>query len=384
MRTTLTSRERLLAAIALQEPDHVPLWCLWSYDRPPFDAPDPRTRIDAVLALGMDDTLWLHAPWGPAPQVRISAWSEPAPGTDYRLLHKRYETPAGTVQHVLRSSQYLSGVEQVGVLGDLNISHSLEFLVKNRGDLGPLRYLLADPDSEQLARFREQAAAYRRFASERQVLLEGAYVSLGDAVAWLMGPENLIYAFQDDPGCVEELLEVIWRWHCRQVEILLEERVDVILHRAWYEIPDFWGLEAYRRFLKPLLRREVEMVHQAGARFSYIMTKGVMPLLDDFLELGMDVLWGPDPVQGQADLPRLREKLGGRMCTWGGMNAVLTLGTGTPQDARRAVEEAIRTLAPGGGFVLFPVDQIIAGTPWENIQAMLERWRELASYPLSL
>ena len=66
------------------------------------------------------------------------------------------------------------------------------------------------------------------------------------------------------------------------------------------------------------------------------------------------------------------------MCIWGGMNAILTLGEGKPEDARAAVEEAIDILAPGGGFVLFPVDQIVAGTPWENIEAMLARWRELA------
>ncbi len=72
------------------------------------------------------------------------------------------------------------------------------------------------------------------------------------------------------------------------------------------------------------------------------------------------------------------------MCIWGGMNAIMTMGEGTPEEIRRAVEEAIRVLAPGGGFVLFPVDQIVAGTPWENIEAMLERWRELASYPISI
>ena len=106
------------------------------------------------------------------------------------------------------------------------------------------------------------------------------------------------------------------------------------------------------------------------------MTKGIMPLLDDFLDIGVDVLWGPDPVQGEADLPRLVQKLKGRICIWGGMNAILTLGEGTPADAERAVEEAL--MATDGGFVLFPVDQIVAGTPWENIEAMLRRWKELA------
>lgn len=378
MKSTMTSRQRLQAAIALQETDHVPLWCLWSYDRDPFNRSDELARVEAVLALGMDDTLWLHAPWRVAPEVAVSSWAEPVPGADYQLMHKRYRTPAGDAEHVLRSSEYLSDPAAIGVVGDLNMSHGVKRLVEGRADLGPLRYLLCDPDADQLARFREKARAYRRFAEEKQVLLEGAYVSLGDTAAWLMGPQALIYAFHDDPGFVEALLEVIWKWHVRQIEILLDEGVDVILHRGWYELPDFWGVAPYRRFLKPLLRREAEIVHQAGARLSYIMTKGVMPLLDDFLEIGIDVLWGPDPVQGEADLPALKQKLGGRMCIWGGMNAILTLGEGTPADARAAVDEAVRTLAPGGGFVLFPVDQIVAGTPWENIEAMLARWREIS------
>ena len=51
----------------------------------------------------------------------------------------------------------------------------------------------------------------------------------------------------------------------------------------------------------------------------------------------------------------------------------------TPRPER---EEAIRVLGPGGGFVLSPVDKIEEWTPWENVEAMLKRWRELASYPL--
>jgi uroporphyrinogen-III decarboxylase len=384
MITTMTSRERLLAAINLEEPDHVPLWCMWTHERDPFNRKDERTRIEATLPLGFDETIRLDAPWRISPEVKVSSWSVPAPGAEYMLLHKRYETPAGVAEQVLRSSEYISEAESIGVMGNLNMSHGVKRLVVGRQDLPPLRHLLCGPDDDQLARFRETARAYRRFAGEKQVLLESYYVSLGDAASWLLGPENLIYACHDDPGLVEELLEIIWGWLVGRIEILLEEGVEIILHQAWYEIPDFWGVASYRRFLKPWLKREAEMVHQAGAVFSYIMTKGIMPLLDDFLEIGMDVLWGADPVQGEADLPLVAEKLRGRMCVWGGMNGAVTLGKGTPDDARVAVEEAIRVLAPGGGFVLFPVDQIEPGTPWENIEAMVERWRELASYPISV
>jgi hypothetical protein len=383
MKTTMSSRERLLAAMALQEPDHVPLYCLWSHERDPFNRKDCRRRIEATLELGLDDTLWLYGPWQIDPAVRVSAWSEPVADRDYHLLHKRYETPKGVLEHVVRSSQYLQSADEISVLGDLNMSHGVKSLVEGPADLPALRFLLTDPDGEQLERFLAQARAYRAFADEHQVLFEGAYVSLGDTAAWLVRPQDLIMAAHDDPAFIEELLEIIWHWHLKQIEMLIDVGVDVILHRGWYEMPDFWGVSAYRRFLKPLLREEAAIVHQAGAKFSYIMTKGIMHLLDDFLEIGMDLLWGVDPVQGGADLEALSQRVSGRLCVLGGMNGNLTMTEGTVAQIETAVEDAIRILGPGRGFVLSPVDKIEAWTPWANVEAMINRWRDLASYPIA-
>ena len=105
MKTNMSSRERLLAAIRLEETDHVPLWCLWSYDQEPFNTGDDLARLEATLALGMDDTLWLHAPWRMAPEVEVSGWTEPVAGEEYVLMHKRYQTPDGSVEHTMRSSE---------------------------------------------------------------------------------------------------------------------------------------------------------------------------------------------------------------------------------------------------------------------------------------
>ena len=382
MKTNMSSKERLLAAMALQEPDHVPLWCLWSHERDPFNRKDCLKRIEATLALGLDDTLWLYGPWRISSEVKITSWAESVPGEQYMLLHKRYETPAGDLEHVVRSSEYLTSADEIQVLGDLNISHGVKSLVEGPQDLDALRYLLGDPERRQLDKFRQQAREYRRFAQQKQVLLEGAYLSLGDAAAWLVRPQDLIYAEYDNPGFVEELLEVIWFWHLKQIGLLIDAGVDVILHRAWYEMPDFWGVEGYRNFLKPLLREEAAIVKQAGMKFSYIMTKGIMPLLDDFLEIDIDLLWGLDPVQGGAKLSIVAEKFKPRAAVLGGMNGNLTMTEGTPEEVGRAVEEAIRILGPGGGFILSPVDKIEAWTPWTNIEAMLASWRALASYPL--
>ncbi|MCJ7739395.1 MAG: hypothetical protein MUQ10_19125, partial [Anaerolineae bacterium] len=83
-----------------------------------------------------------------------------------------------------------------------------------------------------------------------------------------------------------------------------------------------------------------------------------------------------------ADLKGVKEKLGPHMCLWGGVNGALTLGQGAPEDVMTATEDAIRTLGPGGGYVLYPVDQLVAATPWMNVEAMIESWLRMGAYPI--
>ena len=76
--------------------------------------------------------------------------------------------------------------------------------------------------------------------------------------------------------------------------------------RAWYEGTDFWSPAFYEQFFVPILREEVRLAHEAGARYGYILTSGSMPLHDMLIDMGVDVLIGPDPVQGKGtDLQRI-------------------------------------------------------------------------------
>ncbi len=63
------------------------------------------------------------------------------------------------------------------------------------------------------------------------------------------------------------------------------------------------------------------------------------------------------------------------------MNSAVTLASGSEKDAETSVKEAIKTLAPGGGFVLAPIDQLFEDTRWENVLTMIEIWRKLSHTP---
>jgi len=101
-----------------------------------------------------------------------------------------------------------------------------------------------------------------------------------------------------------------------------------------------------------------------------------MPFLDLFKELGIDILYGVDPVQGGADLVRVKQVIGDKICIWGGVNSAVTL-TGSKEGVEKAVQGAVRALAPGGGFILAAIDQLFEDTKWENFLTMIQTWRNL-------
>ena len=386
--TGLSSRERLLTAMRRQQPDHVPLWALWRNTDLPFRYRNQVERAQAVLGLGLDDTLLLEPPLQKTEHYdanrvagverRVRRIEDPA--ERYPLLVKEYETPAGVLRQVVRQTEDWPYGEDIRLFSDHNVSRSKEFPVRTPADLEPLRHLLCAPTAAQLAEFRQEAATLRAEAARLGVVLEGGWTALGDAALWLLGTEALLLQQMDQPEFVEALLDVVCEWELGRIGLLLEAGVDVIVHSAWYESTDFWTVRNYRRMLKPRLKRMVEAAHAGGALFSYIITTSWQALAADLIEIGIDSLQGVDPVQGKADLALAKQQLGPHMCLWGGLNGAITLGRGTPDEVREATREALRILAPGGGFVLYPVDQIVRDTPWANVEAMIEAWREAGAY----
>jgi uroporphyrinogen-III decarboxylase len=120
------------------------------------------------------------------------------------------------------------------------------------------------------------------------------------------------------------------------------------------------------------------MAHQAGCKFGYIMTMSTTPLLDMFIEAGIDALIGVDPSPAaRNNMPLMKEKLRGRVCLWGGIDAAHTIEMGTTEEVRYETEKALQLLGPDG-FILSPADNLTVDTPrtWENLRVMIETWQE--------
>ena len=397
MRNEMSSRQRILQAFDHSEVDHVPLLIRWWSRQYLSNKNDGwREQFERVLKtakLGLYDAVEFEPPRMLNPEVTVRVRREDRPGEKYPLLFKEYHTPKGVLSQVACQTHDWPHGQDIPIFTDFLVprSRSKKYLVETLDDVEALSSLFTEPSERLLRDAREQADRARSFAERNGVLLEsganylsswldGSGLFLGDALGWLCGLENAIMFAYRQPELLHRLLDTILEWNLRHVRLVSElGGSDMVVHRAWYET--FWSPRLFRTFFAPRIRKEIDYVHRIGAKFCYIMTSGLMPLLEPIAEMGIDALYGIDPVQGGADLRQIKQRIGDRVCLWGGMNSAVTLASGSAKGVEASVKEAIETLAPSGGFVLAPIDQLFEDTRWENVLTMIDVWRKLSQTP---
>ena len=117
--------------------------------------------------------------------------------------------------------------------------------------------------------------------------------------------------------------------------------------------------------------------HQAGAYAFHHNDGSCWRIVPEMIGLGIDLL---NPLQWRCpgmERERLKAEFGPYVVLHGGMDNQYTLPFGTVDEVRREVEDNLRILGTGGGYVLAPCHNIQALTPVENVLAMYDAAREL-------
>jgi uroporphyrinogen decarboxylase len=130
----------------------------------------------------------------------------------------------------------------------------------------------------------------------------------------------------------------------------------------------------FRSLVKPLLKEIYGTAHALCPAKVFLHSCGsVYEFIEDFIEIGVDIL---NPVQTSAahmDVEILKQRFGEQIVFWGGGADVQNvLPRGTPEDVRRDVRHRIEVMQPGGGFVFAPIHNLQADIPPQNIVAMYE------------
>jgi hypothetical protein len=309
------------------------------------------------------------------PDVKTKIWQEGDSLTG--RLYKEYQTPAGTLTTSVRLSEDWPHGAYIPFIDDYQIPRADQPLIRSPDQLEALQYLLVLPQEADVLNFQKEAAKAKDFVDQHGVLLAGGWGVGMDLANWLCGMETLMILMIDQPDFVDQILEMIHQWNMQRMKVVLDAGVDLYIRRAWYEGCDFVIPKFYKSHVLPRLRAEADLVHDYGAKFGYICSSGTKPMLDFYPQAGFDVLLGLDPIQGtHTDMPLMKEKLGEKICLWGGVSAAVTVERGTEAEIRAAVQDAHEILGPRG-FILSPIDNLTVDEPqtWENIDIFIDEWK---------
>ncbi len=126
------------------------------------------------------------------------------------------------------------------------------------------------------------------------------------------------------------------------------------------------SVPAWRAIDKPLFADLIGAVKRANpsVRIMYHSDGDLREVIDDLIEVGVEIL---NPIQPESmDPGELKRRYGRRLVLNGAVSIQRTLPFGSVADVRSEIRQLVAECAPGGGFILAPSNHILADVPFEN------------------
>jgi uroporphyrinogen decarboxylase len=384
---TMTSRERVLAALRHEEPDRVPI--ILGVSNATGIKMHPYRQLKALLGVTAEDRYLYEWPeLGTAAvdeqtmrrlhsDVRGVLDLEPE-AVRARNAEREPHSPCidswGSGQKETQPGQWFPGVHPLA--SATSIQEIEDYPWPDMTD--PTRVAHVAAQAARIAKENEHAimaTPWLLFPLERAFAMQGMDRFLLNMVAHAEFAEALLWR-------IEELCKTLMG----QFLEAIGENIDII------KIGDDLGTQEsllmspamYRTMLKPIHADFVAFIKErTNARVFFHTDGDVFPLIEDFIEIGIDIL---NPIQTSAgkmaNLDELKARFGPDLVFCGGIDTHHFLPNGTPEEVRDEVKRVLRILAPGGGYLVSSVHTIMDDVPPENILAMVDAVEEFGRYPI--
>ncbi len=377
----MTSKERILAAIAHEEPDRVPTG-EWEFGR---------EIVEPVLGPGTYRHEWATklALWQGRRDAVIHAWK-----TGLVALTHHYGWDAVLVHLCLGRDTPIETPESLGNnrfrtrRGDI-VTYSPEtdaFLYTERAPApGP-----PPPPPPP-----EEAAARQPTDSELEVLRHAVreigrthflfsaglwgHPGLHYADATRSEVENWVAVYEDpDAACERRLQQVRTPATRLGIETARREGMDGVATGCDYgcNTGPFLSPEMFRRAVFPGLQAWCRLVHEHGLVTLLHSCGNNRVLMDQIVEAGVDIY---QSIQPEMDIAALKQRYGKHLTLWGGVPAG-ALVSESPSDVRALARPVLEACKPGGGFIYATSHSVMPGAKPDNYRAMLDVLREFGGY----
>ena len=270
-----------------------------------------------------------------------------------------------------------NGVDEWGAvwanIGVCNLGEVQEFPLKSWDDWTKL-YI---PDIREPRRWEGLEGARER-AGDKFLIAGG--ISIYERVHFIRGLENTWVDIYEARPQLERLIDVLVDMNLYAIERYAAAGAD------GYMWCDDWGLQNklmispqhWREIWKPRYARVYQAAHDAGLLTFLHSCGNIVDILDDFIEVGLDVIEMDQ--QENMGLELLGRRFGGRITFWGPVDIQNTMVYGTLDEIRAYCREMVKWLGcPEGGLMVnWYSDPVGAGHRMEAVDAMCQEFLRLS------
>jgi len=138
----------------------------------------------------------------------------------------------------------------------------------------------------------------------------------------------------------------------------------------------------YYEVLLPAYKIITNAIHERGGKIVLHTDGQITPLLDFIIDCGFDGLHSLEPTAG-VDIELVKKKAGDKLCLMGNIDIAHVLTYGTKEEVYEAVKYAIKVAGPGGGFIISAANMHPA-VEVPNLKWMVEATYKYGFYPIDL
>lgn len=373
--TLMTSRQRMLTALAGGVPDRLPVTThhvMLSFLDKYFNGTSYHDFFDR---LGLDAYTWI-VPYKPdaskgeyfdpnqtfihpldhTRRVVSDRWRiecEDIRNAEYRTTRYRFVTPKGALTMLLQGNEHTDWV--------------VEPLIKEKRDIDLIARFVTHPTVDVNAVNRTAEAFGERGLVRGHICYFDVYGQPGcwqDAVE-LVGTERLIFETYDDPAWVHELIKILQARKKTFIRSLAGARYDLLELGGGAASSTVISPRLFDEFVAPYDAELIEMAHQVGQRIVYHTCGGMMPILERIVAMKPDAMetFTPVGMGGDTRLAEAKQRIGSQVCMIGGFDQFHYFVGCTPEETRAEVRRCFQDAGANGGYILSPSDHFFDADP---------------------
>jgi len=231
------------------------------------------------------------------------------------------------------------------------------------------------PDPYAPGRFRMAKKDIERFGNDFFVIGD-VEISIFEMAWHLTGMENYLVGMMTEEPWVKALNDRMEHWSLGLAEQMVDLGVDAIwfgedlgTQTSMLISPESWRAEfrpRYERMIATLREKNPDLIvimHSDGA---------VAPMIEDWIEMGINVYNPVQPNVPGSDPTELKEKYGGRISFFGGIDQQHLLPSGDEGAIRQEIKRRASILGKGGGYLMAPAHIIQADVTPETVEIMCD------------